>query len=167
MTDFQAIADRVEIGALCAEFTDAGMMRDFDRLASLFAEDGVLRIGDAGIEFASRAEIRTGIERARQFWQYFLQTAHPGVIELDGDTATGRTYIVEFGRLRDGSSHLNHSVYHDRFRRTADGWKFTRRSYEMHYVDSTPLTGKPSPALGEVLPDAVSPGEFSLGAVSE
>jgi hypothetical protein len=42
--DLQAIADRVEIEALRGEFTDAGMMRDYDRAASLFAEDGVLRI---------------------------------------------------------------------------------------------------------------------------
>lgn len=150
MNDFQAIADRVEIGALAAEFTDAGMTHDYDRLASLFAEDGVLRIPAAGIEFASRAEIRRGIELARQHWEYFLQTAHPGPIHVDGDTATGRTYIVEFGNLRDGSSHLNQSVYHDRYRRTADGWKFTERSYEMHYVDTTPLAGKASPAWGEV-----------------
>ncbi|MGW4487605.1 nuclear transport factor 2 family protein [Amycolatopsis sp. NPDC004368] len=150
MNDFQALADRVEIGALAAEFTDAGMTHDYDRLASLFAEDGVHRIGDAGIELSGRTEIRRGIERARQLWEYFLQTAHSGPIRLDGDTATGRTYIVEFGRLRDGSSHLNQSVYHDRYRRTADGWKFTERSYEMHYVDTTPLTGQASPAWGEV-----------------
>jgi hypothetical protein len=31
MSDLQAIADRVEIEALRVEFTDAGMMRDFDR----------------------------------------------------------------------------------------------------------------------------------------
>jgi hypothetical protein len=36
MSDFQAIADRVEIEALRGEFTDAVMMRDRARLASLF-----------------------------------------------------------------------------------------------------------------------------------
>ncbi|HWD07125.1 MAG TPA: nuclear transport factor 2 family protein [Amycolatopsis sp.] len=142
MTDFKAIADRVEIGALCAEFTDAGMMADFDRLAGLFTDDGALRIPDANIVLDSRAEVRRGIERARGLWQFFLQTTHPGSIQLDGDTATGRAYIVEFGLLRDGSSHLNQSVYHDRYRRTPDGWKFTERVYEVHYLDTAPLTGK-------------------------
>ena len=33
MSDIQTVADRVEIEALRAEFTDAGMMRDYDRLA--------------------------------------------------------------------------------------------------------------------------------------
>ena len=44
MSDLQAIADRVEIEALRGEFTDAAMMRDYDRLASLFIQDGVVRI---------------------------------------------------------------------------------------------------------------------------
>ncbi|HXL88303.1 MAG TPA: hypothetical protein VN969_04855 [Streptosporangiaceae bacterium] len=44
MTDFQAIADRVEIEALRGEFTDAAMMRDRARMASLFTEDGALRM---------------------------------------------------------------------------------------------------------------------------
>ena len=37
MSDFQAIADRVEIEALRGELTGAAMMRDYDRAASLFA----------------------------------------------------------------------------------------------------------------------------------
>ena len=43
MSDFQAIADRVEIEALRGEFTDAAMMRDRARLASLFTPDGVVQ----------------------------------------------------------------------------------------------------------------------------
>jgi hypothetical protein len=43
MSDFQASADRVEIEALRREFSDAAMMRDYDRLASLFTPDGALR----------------------------------------------------------------------------------------------------------------------------
>ena len=50
MSDLQAIADRVEIEALRGEFTDAAMMRDYDRLASLFTPDGALRIPDASVE---------------------------------------------------------------------------------------------------------------------
>lgn len=57
------------------------------------------------------------------------------------DTASGRAYISEFGHLRDGSSHLNYAVYHDRYRRTPDGWKFTERVYEIKYMDSSPLPG--------------------------
>jgi ketosteroid isomerase-like protein len=141
MSDIQAVVDRFEIEALRGEFTDAGMMRDYDRLASLFIEDGVWRIPDVNVEFASRAEIRAGIERLQGLWEFFVQTTHPGAIELRGDTAVGRAYISEFGRMRDGTSHLNYAIYHDRYQRTADGWKFTERVYEVRYLDTTPLTG--------------------------
>jgi hypothetical protein len=44
MSDPQAIADRFQIKALRGEFTDASMMRDWDRFASLFTHDGAWRI---------------------------------------------------------------------------------------------------------------------------
>jgi hypothetical protein len=55
--------------------------------------------------------------------------------------APGRAYISELIRLRDGSSHLNYAIYHDRYQRTPDGWQFTERVYEIRYLDTTPLTG--------------------------
>src|SRR5689334_8456801 len=93
MSDLQAIADRFEIEALRGEFTDALMMRDYDRLASLFTEDGAWRIPYINAEFVSRQEIRAGIERLQGLWDYFVQTAHQGTIQLEGDTAVGRAYI--------------------------------------------------------------------------
>lgn len=148
MSNHEAIADRFEIEALRGEFTDAGMMRDYDRFASLFTQDGVWRIPDANVEFVSREEIRAGIERLQGLWDYFVQNAHPGTIQLAGDTAVGRAYVAEFGRFRDGSSHLNYSVYHDRYQRTSDGWKFAERVYEVRYLDTTALAGSAPHAAG-------------------
>jgi ketosteroid isomerase-like protein len=141
MSDFQAIADRVEIEALRGEFTDAAMMRDRARLASLFTPDGALRMPNVPVELVGREEILAGGERLQGQWDFFVQTTHPGTIQLDGDTATGRAYMQELIRLRDGSSHLNYAIYHDRYRRTGDGWKFTERVYEVRYLDTTPLAG--------------------------
>ena len=138
---FQAIADRVEIEALRGEFTDAAMMRDYDRLASLFTSQGTLRIPAAGADIRGRDEIRAWGERVPSAVDYFVQNTHPGAIKLDGDAASGRAYISELIRLRDGSSHLNYAIYHDRYQRTGDGWKFTERAYEIRYLDTTPLAG--------------------------
>jgi len=74
---------------------------------------------------------------------YFVQTTHPGTIQLQGDTASGRTYICEPGRFRDSSSELNYAVCHDRYRRTPDGWKFTERVYQVRYLDTTTPAGSP------------------------
>ena len=148
MNDLQAIADRVEIEALRGEFADAIMMHDHDRFASLFTPDGVWRIPYVDVDLAGRANIRAGIERMQGLWDYFVQTPHPGTIQLDGDTASGRAYVSEFGHMRNGRSELNYSVYHDRYQRTPDGWKFAERVYEVRYLDTTPLAGSAPHAAG-------------------
>ena len=148
MSDFQAIADRVEIEALRGEFTDAAMMRDRARLASLFTHDGALRMPNIPVELVGREEIRAGGERLQAQWDFFVQTTHPGTIQLDGDTATGRAYIQELARTRDGRQGQNYAIYHDRYQRTGDGWKFAERVYEVRYLDTSPLAGSAPRAAG-------------------
>jgi ketosteroid isomerase-like protein len=148
MSDLQAIADRVEIESLRGELTDAVMMRDYDRGVSLFTEDGVVRMPHANEELVGREEIRAGVERLQGLLYCFVQTTHPGNIDLQGDTALGRAYISELVRFRDGRSQLNYAVYHDRYQRTTDGWKFTERVYDVKYLDTTPLAGS-APQVSE------------------
>src|SRR5262249_47050069 len=111
MSDLQTIADRVEIEALRGEFTDAILMRDWDRFASLFTEDGAWRMPHIPEELVGRDQIRAGIERLQGLWDYFVQTAHPGTITIDDDTAVGRAYVSEFGHMRDGISYSNYAIY--------------------------------------------------------
>ena len=148
MSDFQAIVDRVEIEALRGEFTDAAMMRDRARLASLFTPDGALRMPNVPVELVSLEQIRDWGVRVPAFVDYLVQTTHPGMIRLDGDTASGRAYLQELIGLRDGRSALNYAIYHDRYQRTADGWKFAERVYEVRYVDRSPLAGSAPHAAG-------------------
>ncbi|SRR6266496_2150027 len=93
MSDLQAIADRVEIEALRGEATDAVMMHDYDRLASLFTPDGVVRIPHINAEAVSRQEIRAGSERLQALLDYFVQTTHPAPSSL---TATPRPAVPTF-----------------------------------------------------------------------
>jgi hypothetical protein len=110
-----------------------------DKTVPLEAPEGiVLRYG-----------IRARDERLQGQWDFFVQTTHPGTIQLDGDTATGRAYIQELARTLDGRQGLNYAIYHDRYKRTPDGWKFTERVYEVRYVDTTPLAGSAPRAAGD------------------
>jgi len=88
--DAQGVADRVEIEALRGEFADAVVLRDYERLASLFTPDGAVRIPDIAEAASSREQIRSGVERLQAMWAVFVQQTHAGTIRLDGDTATGR-----------------------------------------------------------------------------
>jgi hypothetical protein len=135
--------DRVEIEALRGEFTDAIVMCDYGRFASLFTEVGAWRIPYINVELIGRDEIRGGIERMQGLWDYFIQTTHPGTIQLEGDTAVGRAHVSEFGQMRNNRSELNYALYHDRYERTPNGWRFAERIYELKYLDTTSLSGSP------------------------
>jgi ketosteroid isomerase-like protein len=155
MSDFQAIADRVEIEALRGEAADAAMIRDYDRAASLFTPDAAVRVPHIHAEVIGREEIRAGLERLPGLLDYFVQTTHSGTIVLNGDTASGRAYIHELIRFRDGRSELNYALYHDRYQRTGDGWKFIERVYEIRYLDRSPQAGSaPRPAGAPAGPPA-------------
>jgi hypothetical protein len=40
---------------------------------------------------------RVEIERlAEGLWDYLVQTTHPGTIQLEGDTASGRAYVIKY-----------------------------------------------------------------------
>ncbi|OBJ04241.1 DUF4440 domain-containing protein [Mycobacterium sp. 1482292.6] len=149
MTNLQMISDRLEIEALRSDFTDAGVARDYDRFASLFTSDGAWRMPHINALFVGMREIRAAVERGQSLFEFFVQTVHSGPITLDGDEATGRAYVAEFGRLIGGGSHSNYGVYHDRYRRTREGWRFTSRTYELIYVDTTPLQGAAPPLASD------------------
>jgi ketosteroid isomerase-like protein len=144
MYQFHQIADRFEIEALRADYADAAMTGQYDRLTALFTDDAVYRIPAVDVLQTGRKEIQAGCEQLGSQWEYFIQTVHPGVIHLDGDAATGRGYVSELGRMRTGMSMYNYGVFHDRYRRTADGWKFEERVFEVQYFDATPLPGSPT-----------------------
>jgi len=109
----------------------------------------VLRMPYVNVELSGREEIRAFGARREALVDYLVQTTHPGTIQIAGDTASGRAYLSELIRMRDGSSHLNYAIYHDRYQRTPDGWKFTERVYEIRYLDSTSLKGSPPDVAGD------------------
>ena len=156
MSGLQAIAGRVEIKALRGEFTGAVMMHDHDRLASLFTQDGTVRLPHAYAGAAGREDMRAGGRQLQALPDYMAQATHPGTIVPDGGTASGRACMPGLTRFRDGRPELNYGICHDRYQRTSDGWKFTGRVYEIRYPDDTPLAGPAPQPAG----DAASPADM-------
>ncbi len=111
-------------------------------------------------ELVGREEIRAWGERVPALVDYLVQTTHPGTIQLDGDTASGRAYLQELVHARDGRSELNYAIYHDRYQRASDGWKLTERVYEVRYRDTTPLAGS-APSLAQ--PGSLTTAELVIG----
>jgi hypothetical protein len=79
----QPLDRRTTDRGLRGELTDAVMMGDYDRLASLSTEDGIVRIPHINEEAVSREGIRAGVERLQALRDSFVQTTHPGTIQLE------------------------------------------------------------------------------------
>lgn len=133
MNELRMITDRIEIDALRSECADATAMNDLDRLVRLFTDDAVVRVPELKIEWKGLDQLRTGFSQVMESVTKLIQNSHPGVVEITGDTATGRDYIFELGRRADGSTIENHAIFHDHYRRTHDGWKFSERDYEVRF----------------------------------
>ena len=62
------------------------MMRDYDRVASLFTPDGLLRTSNIPVELAGQEEIRARAERVPALVEFLVQITHPGASMRSGTT---------------------------------------------------------------------------------
>jgi ketosteroid isomerase-like protein len=112
---------------------------DIDDYVSLFTEDAVWEMppnpatGLAAAHRKGRADIAEGVQerRAAGVQGPGSGTMH-GIstqqIEVSGDDASGHVYYQFYG-TRDGAPVLlTFGQYHDRYRRTTDGWKLAHRA---------------------------------------
>lgn len=130
--------DRAQIEDLQARYLFAMNFGDFDTYASTFAEDGVLDWARGTV--TGRDAIR---EEAEELWRLFSGIAdgkEPSVkrrhfiasqvMDIDGDTATGRAYWFEFDV--EGPGHapyvLAYGHYEDEMRKIDGRWYFSRRA---------------------------------------
>ena len=132
MTDERSrTADEVEIAKLLAKLGQMADDGDLNEYAQLFTEDGSW-IGPAGDTRTGRADIIAGAQQRRDDG-----IQGPGTnsfhlisnvnIEVDGDTATGKTYY-HYYRNADATPQLTvMGVYRDEFRRTPEGWRMAKR----------------------------------------
>lgn len=130
----EALTDRLEIRELTARYNLASDSGNGDGFAATFTVDGSLvmagkTICSGAAELAAFAGKPRGIVHA---------TTDP-VILLEGDEAKQECTLLLFRTARDGSSVRleNTGRYEDELVRTADGWRFRRRSVSFH---ASPVT---------------------------
>ena len=135
-------ADELAIRNLVAEYSDAVNRRDAAAWADTWSTDAAWHI--LGMS-------PTGREAIVELWQglmsslpFVVQMPSDGTIRLDGDTGTGRFYLTEHARAADGSAMLTLGVYHDRFRRDPDRWRFAERRFHAMYMGPPDLSAEPA-----------------------
>ena len=123
------LADREAVRHLVARYADAVNRRAADELASLFVADGEWLVPGFGTT-TGHEQISELLRTLLGNFEVLVQTVHQGVIEVDGDTASGRWYLSEVGIDKAGSPVHFVGVYQDRLARRDDGWAFVRRKFD-------------------------------------
>lgn len=139
------VADELAIRSLVDTFCDGVNSRDSGLWGSVWDDEGAT-FCLSGIERAGKEVIVAGFVDGIAAYELLVQVAPNGRIEIDGDTATGRWYILEIGQLRDGPSSQQVALCRDEYRRTADGWRLRRREVERIYKGAAALEGWMRPA---------------------
>jgi len=127
----QRIEDREALSRLCIELSNRLDARDLAGYGALFTEDGAWSgvvgraVGPAAIAELLGRYCKPWESEGRRTYHVTMDI----VLDIEGDTARGSAkwqHIVRSETDAPVILHLGH--YDDRFRRTADGWRFTRRA---------------------------------------
>jgi hypothetical protein len=130
--------DVVAIERLQSAYADVVNRRAWAELAGLFLPDAVVRIDTVTrdpFELVGPDALGGFIDGAVQrfaFFEFIRLNAHIEV-DLDGDPDAARCRLFMCEVRRDVGTldwSVAYGVYHDRYCRTPDGWRFARRDYQ-------------------------------------
>jgi uncharacterized protein (TIGR02246 family) len=124
-----SVADELAINDLVADFADAASRLDAGAVTALFAPDGIWEVPNWGTNQGHK-NIRSFVDELFSHWDGLFHAAHTSRVWLDGDRASGRWQISEFG-TRDGQELRVAGVYEDEYIRVDEKWLFARRRFNI------------------------------------
>jgi uncharacterized protein (TIGR02246 family) len=136
------IRDELAIRRLVARYCHAVATQDDDAWANTWTEDGEWSV--LGRSVSGRTQILDWYRKLVASFRFVVQRATDGLIDVDGDRATGRWIVSEYLQGRDGGPGLTVGIYEDAYQRDPDGvWRFARRHFEALYLGAPDLSGEP------------------------
>jgi SnoaL-like domain len=130
--------DELGIQQTLNRYTEAASRRDWRDVGATFTADGLWEV--LGTKFQGRAAIMEALANFTATMDYMVQMNAPGVIVVNGDTATVRSVIRECGKFAGKDEALEVlGFYADKLIRTSDGWRFTHRVFEVRGMHHFPL----------------------------
>lgn len=121
----RAIEDVERIKELKARYAAAcDNNYDADAIAALFAEDAIWDGGALG-KAEGREKIRRFFRRAPEIFPFAIHNVMNPEIEIEGDRATGRWYLLQPATRSDGNRAVwLAAVYNDEYVRVGERWMF-------------------------------------------
>jgi 3-phenylpropionate/cinnamic acid dioxygenase small subunit len=136
------ISDRIEIDDLLIRYTVAIDEKDWNLLDTVYTPDALIDYTTSGGIKGEYPEVRAWLAKALAPFTMTQHLISNSVIELDGDTATGRTMVFNPMGTDDGRGGLNMfyvgAWYEDKLVRTADGWRIAERFEQKAFMDVRP-----------------------------
>ena len=132
------VGDHLAVSQLQSAYADVINRRTWPELAELFLDDAPVRIDTVSrepFEFVGPQQVGDFIAAAVErfsFFEFVILNARVNLsVEGDADRAAARIFMCEI-RLDAATEEWTtaYGVYHDRYQRTAEGWRFARRDYQ-------------------------------------
>lgn len=128
-----------EIWELRAAYCYHADNRDWDRWADTFTDDGRIEVDQLGTYEGREEIIEFGTDVIAAEYQWFSHMVHNGMIDVDGDEATGKWYfevpcVSKATLLNEGEAGWLQGTYDETYRRVDGTWKISRSEAEFHYV---------------------------------
>jgi hypothetical protein len=142
MKSLEELSDRLEIQDLMVAYSHAIDFKNFDELDDVFTPDAFIDYTVFGGPKGPYPEVKQFLKDQMPMFSSYYHMISTSKIELNGDTATGVTVCHNPMVLpaKDGSEtvFVCGLWYHDKFVRTADGWRIKERIEEKTYVKDMP-----------------------------
>jgi len=121
--------DELAIRQLVAAYADACNRKDPAAMASVYAPDGELQpLNFPGPPIKGRDKLQKLFTRLMIQRDFLFLTIFSGIVNVDGDTATGRWWIGEMKQVTGEDRIINMlAVVQDEVVRLEEGWRFSRR----------------------------------------
>ena len=128
----QCFDEQQAIRALLERYCDGVNQRDAETWGSTWAEDAIWELPHLDMEvLKGRETIVAAWLEAMKMFPFVNMMAMPGVIKVEGDRATMRSYTDEVAVTQDGTELRPRGQYDDECVKVAGEWKFSRRVFSV------------------------------------
>jgi uncharacterized protein (TIGR02246 family) len=133
--------DIQEIQHLAQVYADGVMQRDAEIWGSTFAVEGEWHLAPGMDPVKGRENLKAFWLNVMAGYPHVLHWVQPGIINIDGDSATARFYVQENIKDAEGNSFRVAGVYNDELIKEDGAWRFAVRRFSTMYRGPVDMSG--------------------------